>query len=48
VREDPSLLARRLPPLEPDPSKLRDALGWRPSITFEEMVAKLVDAANPG
>jgi nucleoside-diphosphate-sugar epimerase len=28
-----------------DSSKLQRMTGWRPSVTFEEMVAKLVDQA---
>lgn len=47
VREDPSLLARRMEPLRPDPTRLRETLGWRPSITFEQLVLRLVDAARP-
>jgi GDPmannose 4,6-dehydratase len=28
-----------------DASKARERLGWRPTVTFEELVALLVDAA---
>lgn len=30
--------------LTPDTSRLRDRLGWRPSVTFEELVGLMVDA----
>lgn len=46
VREDPALRRGRaeLHGLVGDPSKARDRLGWRPTVSFEEMVRLLVDA----
>jgi GDPmannose 4,6-dehydratase len=46
VRTDPSLQrgSAELHDLVGDPSKAQDVLGWRPSVTFEELVAILVDA----
>jgi len=29
-----------------DASKARERLGWKPSVTFEQLVALLVDAAR--
>jgi GDPmannose 4,6-dehydratase len=42
VEEDRSLLRSELPALIGDSSKLRRSLGWRPSVTFDEMVEALV------
>jgi GDPmannose 4,6-dehydratase len=46
VRSDPSLRrgAAELHDLVGNPSKAHDVLGWRPSVTFEELVGILVDA----
>ncbi len=41
VVEDPALLQRRRSPLIGDASKLRAATGWKPSVTFPEMVKSL-------
>jgi GDPmannose 4,6-dehydratase len=45
VRVDESLRRGQLYELVGDASKARAKLGWRPSVTFEELVALLVDAA---
>jgi len=42
VEEDSSLLRQGLPVLVGDASKLRAATGWRPSVTFDEMVEILI------
>lgn len=44
VEENPALLHRRRPMMIGDASRLRTATGWRPSVTFREMVESLVDA----
>jgi len=44
VREDPSLIARRKKNLTGNSSRLRAATGWRPSVTFPEMVEILLNA----
>lgn len=44
VRVDPRLLSRRRPPMEGDAARLRRLTGWRPTVTFEGMVDRLVDA----
>lgn len=43
VEEQPSVLQRRRPAMIGDASKLRAATDWQPSVTFAEMVARLVD-----
>jgi GDPmannose 4,6-dehydratase len=45
VRVDESLRRGQLYELVGDASKARERLGWKPSVTFEELVALLVDAA---
>jgi GDPmannose 4,6-dehydratase len=45
VRVDESLMRGQLYELVGDASKARAQLGWQPSVTFEELVALLVDAA---
>jgi len=45
VVSDPALVR----PLEPgrmlaDSARARELLGWRPTVSFEEMVARMVDA----
>jgi GDPmannose 4,6-dehydratase len=49
VQVDESLKrgAAELHHLVGDPSKARERLGWAPSVTFEELVGLLVDAAGP-
>ncbi len=42
VVEDPKLLGRRKAPMVGDASKLRRLTGWRPSVTFAEMVGSLL------
>jgi GDPmannose 4,6-dehydratase len=46
VRVDDSLKRGQLYELVGDATKARTRLGWRPSVTFEELVALLVDAAG--
>lgn len=43
VEENSSLLQYRRPTQVGDASKLRAATRWRPSMTFQEMIARLVD-----
>jgi GDPmannose 4,6-dehydratase len=45
VRVDPSLVRAETRTLVGDPSKARERLGWRPTVSFEELVRRLVDAA---
>jgi GDPmannose 4,6-dehydratase len=45
VRVDESLRRGQLYELVGDASKARANLGWQPSVTFEELVGLLVDAA---
>jgi GDPmannose 4,6-dehydratase len=45
VEEDRSRIARRRPPLIGDSSRLRERTGWKPRVGFEEMAARLWDAA---
>lgn len=48
VVEDPGILRRRQLPKIGLPAKLQAATGWRPSVTFEEMIGRLVEAGrNP-
>jgi GDPmannose 4,6-dehydratase len=42
VHENRSIIQRKTQPLIGNPSKLIEATGWRPSVTFEEMIAILV------
>jgi len=42
VKEDSSVISRKLPPLIGNSGKLTRLTGWRPSHTFEEMVRLLV------
>lgn len=44
VREDRTLIARRKPTLVGDSTRLRERTGWRPSVSFDEMVRRLVRA----
>lgn len=46
IEEDPSLVAPTKGILVGDATKLRERTGWRPSLTFEELVKRLVDAAE--
>jgi len=46
VRVDESLVRRVDHPIVGDASKARARLGWRPTVTFEQLVALLVDAAS--
>jgi GDPmannose 4,6-dehydratase len=42
VTEDPTLLGRRKTPMTGDASRLRQRTGWKPSVTFAEMIATLL------
>lgn len=44
VRAAPGVLRRRKPALVGDASALRRKTGWKPTVTFEQMAARLVDA----
>jgi GDPmannose 4,6-dehydratase len=46
VRVDPSLLRAQDSVLLGDATKARERLGWRPSVTFDQLVALLVDEAR--
>jgi GDPmannose 4,6-dehydratase len=46
VRTKPGLLTKKPVLLVGDSSKLRRATGWKPSVSFEEMVCRLVDDAR--
>ncbi len=46
VRVDESLVRRGDHQLVGDASKARERLGWKPTVTFEQLVAILVDAAR--
>ena len=46
VVERPSQLTRRLPTLIGDPRRLKERTGWRPTMSFREMVRTLVDQAG--
>lgn len=46
VREDPSLIARRRPPMAGDASKLRRLTGWAPQTSFTDMAERMVFAAG--
>ncbi len=47
VTERPGRVTKRLAPLVGDAQKLRSATGWAPTVSFEEMVRRLVEAARP-
>ncbi|MCM8794742.1 MAG: GDP-mannose 4,6-dehydratase [Candidatus Omnitrophica bacterium] len=46
VVEKPGLLQRKSPVLIGDSGKLRRATGWKPSVTFEEMVRALIEGTK--
>jgi GDPmannose 4,6-dehydratase len=46
VEEDPSLVASTKATLVGNATKLRERTGWRPTLTFEGLVERLVDAAQ--
>ena len=46
VQTKPGLLTKKSTLLIGDSTKLRQATGWKPSVTFEEMVRSLVDVAR--
>jgi len=46
VREDPSLIARRRPPMIGDASRLRCLTGWAPRTSFSDMASRMVLAAG--
>jgi GDPmannose 4,6-dehydratase len=46
VVERPSVLARRSPTLIGDYRRLNERTGWRPTISFREMVRTLIDKAG--
>lgn len=46
VTERPGRVTRQVPPLVGDASSLRKATGWAPSMSFENMVRLMVDAAR--
>jgi GDPmannose 4,6-dehydratase len=46
VQQRSDLPVRRRPTLLGDPSKLIRQTGWRPSVTFAEMIEKLIEAAK--
>jgi GDPmannose 4,6-dehydratase len=46
VRIDDSLVRGHDYTLVGDPAKARERLGWKPSVTFEQLIALLVDAAR--
>ena len=46
VEENPSIITKRKLGLVGDPAKLKAATGWLPTVTFEELVRKLLDAAS--
>jgi GDPmannose 4,6-dehydratase len=47
VEERPGLITKRKSNLVGDASKLRSATGWQPSVSFEEMVARLLPNEAP-
>lgn len=47
VEEDPTLVTRSPAVLVGDASRLRERTGWKPAVSFEQMVRILVDAAAP-
>jgi GDPmannose 4,6-dehydratase len=46
VRVDESLVRAQDSPLVGDASKARERLGWKPTVSFEQLVRLLVDAAR--
>ena len=46
VDEKPSLIARRRPNLRGDATKLRTQTGWKPTLTFVQMVERLVEESG--
>jgi GDPmannose 4,6-dehydratase len=48
VSERPGRVTKVLAPLVGDATKLRQTTGWAPTVTFENMVQLLVEAARPG
>ena len=45
VRVDAELVRRgEGAPLVGDPARARERLGWRPSLTFEQLIARMVEA----
>lgn len=46
VRVDESLVRAQDPPIVGDASKARERLGWKPKVSFEQLVRLLVDAAR--
>jgi GDPmannose 4,6-dehydratase len=46
IVEKPGILFRQSKPLCGDASKLRDATGWKPDISFEQMIDLMVDEAQ--
>jgi GDPmannose 4,6-dehydratase len=45
IQVDPSLVRAPEPtPLVGDPSRARERLGWRPTLTFEQLIHRMVDA----
>jgi GDPmannose 4,6-dehydratase len=46
VQTRPGLLTKKPVVLMGDSGKLRRATGWKPSVSFEEMVCRLIDAAR--
>lgn len=45
VAENPAIITKRKLGLVGDPAKLKAATGWAPTVTFEGMIRKLLDAA---
>lgn len=48
VEEDPAIITRRNLALVGNPAKLKAATGWAPSVTFDQMIGKLLDARAAG
>lgn len=46
VAENPEVIQRPQNPLRGNPRKLREKTGWKPSLTFREMVARLWEEAS--
>ena len=46
VREDRELVVKQRRVLVGDATRLRERTGWRPSVSFAELVARLVEAAR--
>jgi GDPmannose 4,6-dehydratase len=45
VEENPGIITKRKLGLVGNPAKLRAAAGWSPTVTFDQMIRKLLDAA---